>query len=96
MNLSFNSYKQNKKHDMQQYLRKKLVPHDNISKIPRFINQMCRDGHITSLLVVICPHISSDDYPGLNSSHIFNGFFLLQLILCHSIRSEIKQKILKN
>ena len=81
---------------MQLDLRKKLVPHDNISKIPRFINKMYRDGHVTSLLVVRCPQISSDGHPGLNSSHIFNGFFLLQLILRHNIRSEIKQKILGN
>jgi hypothetical protein len=53
---------------MQPDLRNKLVSHENISKIPRFINKMCCDGHVTSLLVVKCPQISSEGHPSLNSS----------------------------
>jgi hypothetical protein len=60
-------------------------PHDNVSKSPRFINKVCRDGHVASLLVVGGPHVTSYGHPRFNSSHVLNGFLPLYLILIKDV-----------
>jgi hypothetical protein len=60
-------------------------PHDNVSKSPRFINKVCCDGHVASLLIVRGPHVTSNGHPRFDSSHVLNGLLPLYLILIKDV-----------
>jgi hypothetical protein len=44
-------------------LQSRQLPHDDVSKSPRLINEMSSNGHVTSLLIVRGPNVSCDGHP---------------------------------